>query len=69
MLLPGRKRGQKDMADAMKSFIATQNIINFKRQLQQETHPDRRRILLQLLANEVAEHPEAVERAQVIMTA
>jgi hypothetical protein len=58
----------QDMTDAMRSFIAVQNIINFKTKLQKETHPDRRRILLQLLENEVAEHPEAEQHAQAIMT-
>jgi hypothetical protein len=49
------------MTDAMETFVATQNIARFKAQLREETHPDKRRILLQLLANEVARHPEAVE--------
>ena len=55
------------MADAMESFIAVQNIINFKMQLQKETHSDKRRILVQLLANEVAKHPEAVQHAQAVI--
>ena len=29
------------MADAMKSFVAAQNIVNFKMRLQKETHPDK----------------------------
>jgi hypothetical protein len=53
------------MTDAMESFIATQNIANFKMQLKKEHNPDKRRILLRLLANEVAKHPEAVQRSQV----
>jgi hypothetical protein len=55
------------MADAMESFIAVQNIVNFKMQLQRETRPDKRRILMQLLATEVARHPEAVQHAQSIV--
>ena len=55
------------MADAMESFIAVQNIVNFTTQFQRETRPDKRRILLRLLANEVAEHPEAAQRAQAVM--
>ena len=54
------------MTDAMETYIATQNIARFKARLRDETHPDKRRILLQLLANEVAKHPEFVERAEII---
>jgi hypothetical protein len=57
------KQGSK-MTDAMESFIASQNIANFKMQLKKEHNPHRRRILLRLLANEVAKHPEAVQRYQ-----
>jgi hypothetical protein len=57
------------MADAMESFVAAQNIVNFKIQLQKETHPDKRRILLRLLANEVAAHPDAEQQAQAMMIA
>jgi hypothetical protein len=56
------------MTDAMETYIAAQNIARYKAQLREETHPDRRRILLQLLANEVAKHPDAVERAEIIRT-
>lgn len=56
------------MTDAMETYIATQNIARFKAQLREETHPDKRKILLQLLANEVAKHPESVERAEIIRT-
>ena len=52
----------------MGTYIATQNIARFKAQLRKEMHPDKRRILLQLLANEVARHPEAVEAAERIRT-
>jgi len=41
---PVRKRGLEEgsirMADAMKSFVAAQNIVNFKRRLQKGTHTD-----------------------------
>jgi hypothetical protein len=56
------------MTNAMETYVASQNISRFKELLRQETHPDKRRILLQLLANEVAKHPEAVERAEIIRT-
>ncbi len=49
------------MMDAMETYIAGQNIARFKALLREETHPDKRKILLQLLANEVARHPEAVQ--------
>jgi hypothetical protein len=51
------------MTDAMEAYIASQNIARFKAHLREETHPDKRKILLLLLANEVAKHPEAVQRA------
>ena len=38
----------------MQSFIDTQNIVHFKRLLATEAHPDKRKILLQLLAEEEA---------------
>jgi hypothetical protein len=50
----------------MESFIETQNITHFELLLKTETHPDKRKILLQLLAEEEAKrtaHVEA-ERAQ-----
>ena len=52
--------------DAMEAYIASQNIARFKALLQEETHPDKRSILLRLLANEVARHPEAVQRAEIV---
>ena len=45
------------MTDAMETYIASQNIARFKAQLREETHAAKRRILLQLLANEVANIP------------
>lgn len=51
------------MMDA--TYIATQNIARFKALLREEKDPDKRRILLQLLADEVAKHPEAVQRTFV----
>ena len=49
----------------MQSFIETQNIAHFKLLLETETHPDKRKIPLQLLAEEAKHvaHVEA-ERAQ-----
>jgi len=50
----------------MQSFIETQNIAHFKLLLKTETHPDKRKILQQLLAEENAKHIARVEaeRAQ-----
>jgi len=56
------------MTDAMETFIAAQNIARFKALLQKETHLDKRRILLQLLANEAEKLPEPVRRAEIIRT-
>jgi hypothetical protein len=36
--------------------------------LQKETHPDKRRILLQLLADEVEKLPEPIKRAEILRT-
>ncbi len=57
------------MSFTLDSFIATQNVDLYKRQLTTEAHPDKRRILLQLLANEIAKLPEPVKRAEMIKTA
>ncbi len=38
----------------MQSFIETQNIAHFKLLLETETHPDKRKILLRLLAEQEA---------------
>ena len=56
------------MADAMETFIADQNIMRYKLLLQKETHPDKRRILLQLLADEVEKLPEPIKRAEILRT-
>ena len=45
----------------MQSFMETQNIARFKLLLETETHPDKRKILLQLLAEEEAKRTAHVE--------
>jgi len=50
-----------------KDFLQAAAIINFKMQLQKKTHSDKRRILVQLRANEVAKHPEALQHAQAVI--
>ena len=57
------------MANAIESFVTAQNIILFKTLLKKETHPDKRRILLQLLENEFVKLPEAVKRDEMARTA
>lgn len=56
------------MADAMETFIADQNIMRYKLLLQNEMHPVKRRILLQLLADEVDKLPEPIKRAEILRT-
>ena len=56
------------MADAMETFIADQNILRYKLLLQEETHPDKRRILLQLLAEEAEKLPEPIKRVEILRT-
>ena len=57
------------MANATESFVTAQNISLFKTLLKKETHPDKRRILLQLLENEFANLPEDVKRVEMARTA
>ena len=57
------------MANAIESFVTAQNISLFKSLLKKETHPDKRRILLQLLKNEFVKLPEAVKRVEMARTA
>ncbi|MGB9116949.1 hypothetical protein [Bradyrhizobium sp.] len=57
------------MANAIENFVTAQNISLFKTLLKTETHPDKRRILLQLLENEFVKLPEAVKRVEMASTA
>ncbi|UFX43139.1 hypothetical protein HAP47_0028495 [Bradyrhizobium sp. 41S5] len=54
------------MADAMERFIADQNMTRYQLLLQKETHPDRRRMLLQLLADEAKTLPEPIRRVAML---
>ena len=56
------------MTDAMETYIASQNIARFKAQLREETHAAKREYCCNCLRNEVAKHPDAVERAEIIRT-
>ncbi len=51
----------------MQHFIETQNISHFKALLQSEVDPDKRRVLVQLLANEQAKSAarQQAERGQL----
>jgi hypothetical protein len=62
------KEGGQSMPDMMETFIADQNIMRYKLLLQKETHPDKRRILLQLLADEAEKLPEPIRRAEILRT-
>ena len=57
------------MANAIESFVTAQNISLFRTLLKKETHPDKRRILLQLLENEFVKLPEAEKRVEMARTA
>ncbi len=57
------------MTNAIESFVTVQNIRLYKGLLKKETHPDKRRILLELLEDEFAKLPEAVKRVEMIRTA
>jgi hypothetical protein len=56
------------MPNAMETFIATQNIAHFKALLRKETHPDKRQILLQLLANEREKLADPLRPAETTRT-
>jgi hypothetical protein len=56
------------MAYAMETFVAERNIKRYKLLLQKETHPDKRRILLQLLAAEAEKLPEPIKRVEILRT-
>lgn len=49
-------------ADALATFVAAQNINLYQAQLATGTPPDKRKILLELLANECAKLPKSVRR-------
>ncbi len=57
------------MADPIESFVNAQNINLYKKLLRTETHPDKRRVLLQLLENEFAKLPETLRCAEMARTA
>jgi hypothetical protein len=57
------------MASAIESFITAQNISLYRSLLKTETHPGKRRILFQLLENELAKLPEALKRAEMARSA
>jgi hypothetical protein len=57
------------MANSIQSFVTAQNISLYKNLLKQEAHPDKRRILLELLENELAKLPEAARRAEMARAA
>ncbi|TPQ37305.1 hypothetical protein C2U70_11320 [Bradyrhizobium guangdongense] len=50
------------MTDTTEHFVTTQNIRHFQGLLKTEAHPDKRNILLQLLAIELAKLPRSARR-------
>ena len=54
--------------DAFATFVTTQNIGRYRTLLATETHPGKREMLLELLANELAKLPELMRRAELIKT-
>ncbi len=57
------------MTDAIDSFVTAQNIHRLRALLKTEAHPDKRNILLESLANELAKLPEPAKRAELLRTA
>jgi hypothetical protein len=57
------------MATAIENFITAQNISLYRSLLKTERQPGKRRILLQLLENELAKLPEALKRIETVRTA
>jgi hypothetical protein len=53
------------MTNAIDSFVSAENVSLYKTLLRKETHPDKRRVLLELLANEFAKLPESVKRLEM----
>jgi hypothetical protein len=53
-----------EMASAIEDFIIAQNISLYRSLLKTEMQPAKRRILLQLLENELAKLPEALKRVE-----
>ena len=54
------------MTDTMENFIVSQNIEHYRALLQTEAHPDKRNILLNLLAEEIGRLPKPVSRAEIV---
>jgi AraC-like DNA-binding protein len=54
------------MTNSIESFVVDQNIRLYKSRLETEAHPDKRRVLLQLLEKELDRLPEALKRAEEI---
>jgi hypothetical protein len=45
----------------LESFIVSQNIAHYKRLLREETHPDKRSILLRLIEKEIRKLPASAK--------
>lgn len=49
----------------LESFIVSQNLVHYKKLLREETHPDKRSILLWLLENEIGKLPPSAKRVEM----
>jgi len=56
--------GEVRMSD-LESFIVNQNLVHYKALLREETDPDKRRILLRLIENEMGKLPASAKRIEI----
>ena len=49
----------------LEGLIVNQNLVHYKKLLREETHPDKRSILLRLLENEMAKLPASAKRIEM----
>ena len=49
----------------LESFIVNQNLVHYKKLLREETHPDKRSILLRLIENEIGKLPDSAKRVEM----
>lgn len=56
------------MADAIKSFVVTQNIAHYKMLLQNESDAEKRGVLCRLLKEEIGKLPASAKRTVIAKT-
>ncbi len=62
---PNMQRCDNSHNDALATFVTAQNIELYKARLATEPNLDRRRVLLELLANEFAKLPNTLRRVEL----